>query len=141
VESSIILWIIIGVATLVIDIVTGSFLFIWFTIGAIGAIAAKVLGGYFMAQVITFLAISGISMIIGYPIAKKNIKQSVKPTLTREKTYIGKEIVVSEELLCKRAVKLDGVYWNLINNGEILKEGDKIRVVGVQGNKIVIRKI
>ncbi|CAB1239642.1 NfeD family protein [Clostridium sp. MT-14] len=138
---NLILWIVIGAAALTVDIVTSAFLFIWFTIGAIGAIIAQILNYSFLVQFIVFVVVSTVLMIICYPIVKKNIKKSVKPTPLREKTYIGKDIVVDEEMVKNNGVKVDGVYWNIKNREYVLKKGDRIKIVGMEGNKLIIKKL
>lgn len=137
----IILWVVVGSIALFIDIITSAFLFVWFTIGAIAAIIAQILGYSFAVQSITFVVISAILMAVGYPMAKKSIKMSVKPTPTREKTYLGKEIVVDEDIVSSGSVKIDGVYWTAKNEGEMVKKGNKAKIIGVEGNKIIIKKI
>lgn len=139
--GSVFLWLVIGSIALLIDIITSAFLFVWLTIGAIAAIVAKILGASLLTQSITFIAVSAILMAVGYPMAKKFIKDSVEPTLTREQTYLGKEIVVDEDIVGTGSVKIDGVYWIAKNEGDIVKKGDKAKIIGVDGNKIIIRKI
>lgn len=140
-SSSLILWLVIGGIALAVDIVTSAFLFVWFTVGAIAAITAQIFGASFMVQIIIFIIVSVIFTGVGYPMAKKTIKSSVKPTPTREETYIGKQITVDDDVIEKGSVKIDGVHWNIIIEGEPIQEGDKVKVIGVQGNKIIIEKI
>ena len=135
------LWIIIGLVALGIDIATSAFLFVWFTLGAIAAGVAQIFGYSFIVQLIIFIIVSGLLVILVYPIVKKSIKNSVKPTLTREKTYIGRVVVVDEDIIEKRLIKVDGVYWSVMEKGEVLEKGDKVEIVGIEGNKIIIKKI
>lgn len=139
--NAIMLWVIIGIVALITDILTSTFLFVWFTTGAIAAIIAEIFNCSFIVQLVVFIVVSGIFMIIGYPIAKKTIKKSVKPTPTREQTYIGKQFIAEEDILREGSVKIDGVYWNAINEGEMIQKGDKLIVTKVEGNKIIIKKI
>lgn len=139
--SAVILWLVIGAIALLIDIITSAFIFVWFAIGAIAAIIAKILGCSFVVQSIIFIAVSAVLMAVGYPIAKQSIKLSVKPTPTREQTYLGKEIIVDEDIVSNGSVKIDGVYWAAKNEGEMVKKGDKAKIIGVEGNKIIIKKI
>lgn len=139
--GSIFLWLVVGSIALLIDIITSAFIFVWFTIGAIAAIIAKILGCSFIVQAIIFIAVSAILMAVGYPIAKRSIKMSVKPTPTREQTYLGKEIIVDEDIVSSGSVKIDGVYWAAKNEGEMIKKGDKAKIISVEGNKIIIKKV
>lgn len=139
--NSLILWIVVGVVAIGIDIATSAFLFVWFTLGSIAAGIAQIFGYSFIVQLIIFIVVSGMLIVLVYPIVKKSIKKSVKPTLTREKTYIGKIVVADEDVIEKRSIKVDGVYWNVIEEGEVLQKGDKAEIVGIEGNKIIIKKI
>jgi membrane protein implicated in regulation of membrane protease activity len=139
--NSLILWIIVGVVALGIDIATSAFIFVWFTVGSIAAIIAQIFDYSFAAQLIIFIGVSGVCTAVGYPMAKKTIKKSVKPTATREKTYIGKLIVVDGDIIEKGLIKVDGVYWSVIKEGDMVQKGDKAEIVGIEGNKIIIKKI
>ncbi|PRR84983.1 NfeD family protein [Clostridium luticellarii] len=136
-----ILWIVIGLAALIIDMVTSAFLFIWFTIGAIAAIAAEILGYSFVVQLIVFAVVSIVLVIVCYPLVKRKIKQSVKPTPVREKTYVGREIVVDEEMVKNNGIKVDGIYWKVKDSEYVLKKGDRIKILGMEGNKFDIKKV
>lgn len=139
-EGSIMLWIIIGAIAVAIDIITSAFLFMWFALGAIGAIIALMLGFSFTVQIIVFLVVSIVSMLIGYPVVKRTLKKSVKVTKTTEQGYIGRRLTADEEITEKARVKVDGIYWTVQKVGEDIKKGDKVQIVGLKGNKLLIKK-
>ena len=65
--AEVIIWILIAVFLIVIDLITSSFIFMWFSVGAIVAIILSLLGISVIWQVMAFLII-GIAMVsIGYP--------------------------------------------------------------------------
>lgn len=136
-----ILWIFIAAVALIIDIFTSNFFFVWFTIGAIAAIFTQILGYSIIIQSIIFLIISILSIAIGYPLVRKNIKATIKPTLLREQTYIGRKITVDDDMLNNNVVKIDGVLWQIYNIGDNISKGDKVKIVKLKGNKILIEKI
>lgn len=138
--GDLVLWIIISVAALVVDIATSAFLFLWFTVGGIAAIIAYILGFSMGVQVIVFIAVSAISMAIGYPLMRKSLKGTVSKTKTMEESYIGRELNVDEDVVEKAMLKLDGIYWTIKNIGEPVKKGDKVKVVGIEGNKLIVKK-
>jgi membrane protein implicated in regulation of membrane protease activity len=138
--SNIILWTVIGLAALFVDMVTSAFLFVWFTIGAIAAIVAGILKYSFIVQFVVFLVVSIVFTLVCYPIVKKNIKKSIKPTLLREKTYVGKKITIDAEMVKNNGIKVDGVYWNIKDEGYTIKDGDIVKIVGMEGNKVIIKK-
>jgi membrane protein implicated in regulation of membrane protease activity len=92
-------------------------------------------------QLISFVAVSAVLMIIGYPIVKKALKNTVKKTPTTEQGYIGREIIAEQDILEKANIKIDGIYWTVKNEGEIIKKGERVLITGIEGNKIVIKKL
>ena len=138
--SAVIFWIIIAAVAIIIDIVTSNFLFAWFTIGAIAAMIADFLGISFGVQVIIFLVINLITVSLGYPWVKKKFKKSVKRTPLMEETYIGRIMKAEEDIIEKARVKVDGIYWTVLNTGEEIKAGENFKIIGIEGIKLIIKK-
>lgn len=138
--SAVILWIIIAAVAIIIDIATSNFLFAWFTIGAIAAMIADFFGISFGVQVIIFLVINLITVSLGYPWAKKKFKKSVKRTPLMEETYIGRTMKAEEDIIEKAKVKVDGIYWTVLNTGEEIKSGENFKIIGIEGIKLIIKK-
>ncbi len=138
--TPLIIWIIISVAALVIDIATSAFLFLWFTVGGIAAILALIFDASLAVQIIAFIAVSAVSMALGYPLMKKTLKNTVMKTSTMEESYIGREITVDEDVIETARAKIDGIYWTIKNIGEPVRKGDKIKITGIEGNKLVVKK-
>lgn len=136
----VILWIIIAAVAILIDIATSSFLFVWFTVGAVAAMIAEVLGVSFGIQVIIFLVVNLITVSLGYPWAKKKFKASVKRTPLMEETYIGRVMKAEENIGQRAKVKVDGIYWTVQNSGEEIKAGDNFKIIGIEGIKLIIEK-
>lgn len=135
------IWVIIAIGALAVDIITSAFLFIWFTLGAIAAIIANLLGYSTVIQIISFLFVSGIFMAIGYPLIKTTIKKTVSKTLTTEQGYIGRDLTVDEDVIDKAIIKIDGIYWTIKNEGTSIKKGDRITIIGIEGNKLLVKKV
>lgn len=140
-ESSVVIWIIVGIAAIVIDIASSAFLFVWFAVGAITAAIAALLNYSFIVQLITFFSVSVLFICIGYPLVKKTIKISVQKTVKTEEGYVGREFTIDENVIDKATIKIDGIYWTVKNEGEPVKKGDRIKITGIEGNKIIIRKV
>ncbi|WP_251862496.1 NfeD family protein [Clostridium sp. Marseille-Q2269] len=138
---NIMIWVIIGTAALTIDLATSSFLFVWFTLGSIGALVAQILGCSLPIQIIIFVIISLICMIIGYPIVKKIIKKQQNSLLAIEKNYVGETFTADKDVKDEGVLKFQGVYWRVINTGSYVKKGDKVKIMSVEGNKIFIKKV
>ena len=135
------LWLTIAIITLLLDIITSSFLFIWFTIGGMSALITMSLNYSQFVQCVVFLAVSVVFMAVGYPLVKKTIKKTVPRTATMEEGYIGRVIIVDEDITEKAMIKIDGIYWTIKNQGTLIKKGEKVKIIGIEGNKMLIKKI
>lgn len=139
--SYLMLWVLIGAIGLVLDLITSAFLFVWFTIGSIAAIICFAVGYGIKIQVITFICVSAIFTAVGYPIVKRTIKKTVAKTPRMEESYIGREITLEDDVMETAIIKFDGIYWTVKNQGEPVKKGDKVKITGIEGNKVIIKKI
>lgn len=138
------LWVIIAMIGVVLDIITSAFLFVWLSLGAIGAMIANIIGSTFTTQIIIFIIITIIAFAIGYPLAKKKFKIDKKTMQTMEESYIGKIIISTKDIKkdeTNARIKVAGIYWAAINLGDGIKSGEKFRIVGIKGSKLEIRGI
>lgn len=134
------IWIIISAVALLIDVITSVFLFVWFTVGGIGAIVAYTMGCSTIVQIIVFCILSAVSLAIGYPFMRHILKKTVTKTMTMEESYIGRTFIIKNDVDDKGRTKYDGIYWTVKNYGEAVKKGDKVKITGIEGNAIVIQK-
>jgi membrane protein implicated in regulation of membrane protease activity len=138
--GEILLWIVIGAVAILIDIFTSSFLFIWFTVGSIVALIISGLGYAFSVQFIAFIFTSVILLAIGYPIVKNTIKKSVPKTLPMGENYVNRIITVEKDVKEEELIKIDGIYWTVINKGELINKGEKAKIIALDGNKFILKK-
>ncbi|AYF54468.1 NfeD family protein [Clostridium botulinum C] len=136
-----VLWIIISIVALVVDISTSSFLFIWFTIGGVVATILTLMGCSFIIQVISFIIVSLILMVICYPIIKRTIKNTVPITPTMEEKYIGEEFIIKKDIEEKASIKYNGIYWTVKSVSGNINKGSSVKIIGIDGNKLLIKKI
>ena len=128
-----------AIAVIAIDIVTSSFIFMWFSLGAIVAIILSLLGISVAWQIIAFLVVGIATVSIGYPWAKKKFKADVNHVPTMEQTYIGKEMIADEDMEEKSKIKVSGIYWTAYNKGKTIKKGEKYTITGIEGNKLIVK--
>ena len=67
-------WILVAVFLIAIDVITSSFIFMWFSLGAIVAIILSLFEVTVVWQIIAFLIVGVATVSIGYPWAKKEIQ-------------------------------------------------------------------
>lgn len=135
----IIIWLVIAVALIGIDVVTSSFIFMWFSIGALLAIILAFIEVSIVWQLIVFLVTGIILIILGYPWVKKKFKVEKNHTLTMEETYIGRVMTANEDIVEKAKIKVDGVYWTAYNKTKKINKGEQFIISGIEGNKLVVK--
>ena len=137
--AEIIIWIIVAVVVIAIDIITSSFVFMWFSAGALVAMILSLVGIDIIWQIVAFLVVGIITVCIGYPWAKKKFKANENKTLTMEQTYIGKEMIATEDMFELSRIKVSGIYWTAYNKGKVIKKGQKYTITAIEGNKLVVK--
>lgn len=136
----ILFWTIIAAIFIIIDMATSNFLFVFFVVGAVGAMVAEVFNLSIGLQVLIFLFLNLITISIGYPITKEKFNKNIKRTPLMEETYIGRVMEATEDIKDRAKVKVDGIYWTVQNYGEEIKYGEKFKIVGIEGIKLIIEK-
>lgn len=137
----IVFWLIVAICVIAIDILTSNFCFMLFSVGAIGAAIGSAIGLSLIIQISIFSILNVISLAVGYPVLKKKFKVMQKRIPLMEETYIGKIMQSEKEITNKAQVKLNGEYWTVINEGDIIHKGDKFIIIGIEGIKLKIRKV
>lgn len=135
----VIVWILVAIAVIAIDIITSSFVFMWFSLGAFVAIILSLIGISVAWQIVAFLVIGVATVSIGYPWAKKKFKADVNHVPTMEQAYIGKEMIANEDMEEKSKIKVSGIYWTAYNKGKIIKKGERYIITGIEGNKLIVK--
>ena len=135
---SVVIWLLIAFLVIVIDIVTSSFIFMWFSIGAIVSVILALIGLSVKLQILAFLVIGIIMLCFGYPWAKKKFKVEKNHTPLMEQTYIGMVMTAEKDIVEKGEIKVSGIYWTAYNKGKKINKGDKFIITGIEGNKLVV---
>lgn len=133
-------WIFLSIIALTIDALTSNFFFICFTIGGLVAIAANFLGYSPIIQAIIFCIVSIVSIILVIPYIRSIHKEKMGKTVTLEDRYIGRSVVLDQDIFDDILMKVDGIYWTIKNIGDPMSKGDRAVIVGVEGNKLLIKK-
>ena len=135
-----VLWFFVAIFVVALDVLTSSFLFAWFAVGALGAMIAEVFDASAGTQIVIFLLVNLITVSIGYPLTKKKLKKNLNRTPLMEEKYIGLVRFAEQDILEETKMKIDGIYWTLKNKGLPIKAGEKFKIVKIEGIKLVIEK-
>lgn len=136
------IWILLIIAFIVIESATVSLISIWFAGGALVALLALLLGADVTIQILVFLLVSVLCIVLLRKFALNSVKN--KKSKTNIDRIIGQEIIlkegISEELGAGLAV-INDVEWKVKSeNGELIPAGEKVKVVDVEGVKLVVKR-
>lgn len=139
-----ILWIILGVALLVVEIFT-----LTFAAACVGlAFLAMALSAYYGAgtlwQILWFIIVLLISFLSLRPLAKKYFFKHSDKTKTNTAALIGREAKVTEEVNnAKEAgrIQLDGDSWRAVSHdGSVIPAGADVVTTKLEGATLTVRK-
>ncbi|MDO4536481.1 MAG: NfeD family protein [Clostridium perfringens] len=133
-------WLIVIVLGVIIDILSSAFLFVGFSLGALGAIIMNLLGLPVIVQFIVFAVISSLFFIFIFPKVRKNIKESHLGTKTMEQSYVGRSFILPENIENTALIKYEGVFWTFKSESGVIKKGETVKIIGIEGNKLLITK-
>lgn len=138
--EQIMLWTVIALVALAVDVATTSFVFSGFTVGGIFALIVQMMGANFYAQFIVFTLVSAAAVWVEVRWVRKMLKKTVPKTLLMEEEYIGRILTADDDIAERSRIKLEGIYWTIQNEGEPIKKGETFSIIGIKGNKLIIKK-
>ena len=127
----------------VVEAVTLGLTTIWFALGALIALLASMLGASVFMQGFLFLVVSGVSLYFTRPFAQKILK--VGHSKTNVEGLIGQQAKVTERINFvegKGQVMVSGQIWSAKSaDGSSIESDERVEILGVQGVKLVVKKI
>ncbi len=134
-------WIVVIVVAFIIEVNTLDLVSIWFSLGAIFAFVASLLGMNEMSQMWIFILSTSVLLLLTRPLAKKYmIKNTVKTNADR---LVGKTARVTKALLPgeRGEVKIDGKFWLAFSDQDVTFDvNEKVEVLAIEGVKLLIGK-
>lgn len=136
-------WFILGMILLVIEITVSGFFFLWPGIAAlvVGLIYVLAPGLSLEVGLILFAVLSLLSAYGWRAYRQKNPLATQEPTLNqRGNQYVGREFQLAQATTQGSGeINVDGAIWR--TRGPDLPAGARIRVVAVDGNRLVVEAI
>lgn len=138
-----VIWLALAVILGIGEAITIDLVAIWFAVGSVAAILPAAMGAPFWFQVVTFFAVSTVSLALTRPLVKKVLM--TKRTATNADLNIGKIASVIHEInnhLDEGRVHLEGLDWAARSeDGEIIPVGDRVLVKDISGVKLIVERI
>ena len=133
------LWILAAVVCGIIEVMSVSFVFLMFAIGALAAGVAAALGASVFVQVIVFAVVSLALLALLRPFLKGRIDRSGGSVRTNTDALIGKTAYVTEAVGERHGrVQFSGGEWSARTEGEELAVGTQVSVDRIDGATAVV---
>lgn len=134
------LWLGIFVAALLFEFITADMVSIWFSIAAIPSFILALLHVSPLIQILVFVVLAILLLVITRPIAIKYFKTN--EIKTNVDAIIGSVGTCIEKIVINEIghVKVKHQTWSAISN-QTINVDDHIRVLDVEGVKLVVEKI
>ena len=132
-------WFVAFLVFVFIELITVTLVTIWFAIGAIAAVNTTFFTDSVVIQSIVFVVVSVLSLIITKPLVKKFKKFDITPT--NSDRVIGKIGDVTKKISPNKygEVKVFESIWTAKSDEEI-KVGEKVKVLSIEGVKLIVKK-
>lgn len=135
-----IIWMVIAGLFLVLELCTAALCSIWFTGGAVAALAVCALKGPVWLQILVFFIVSALCFGLLYPRMKKHL--NTKKTATNADMVIGAICVVTQvidNVSGTGTVTVGGKTWTARSiTGEVIEEGRMVRAIRIEGVKLMV---
>ena len=136
-------WLIALIVLLVGEAITIGLTFVWFAVGALGALIVSVLGGALWLQVVIFLALSGVTLALARPVFARFLKTS--HAATNADRVIVQTAVVTEQidnLSGTGQVNVAGQIWSARSaHNVVIPRETEVRVLKISGVKVLVEAI
>lgn len=138
------IWIIIGIALLIVEAMTVSFISIFFAIGCFVSSVVSLVIPSLGIQIVTMCIVSGVGVVFCRNILQKyfEVNKEIKPSTIN--AILGKSGVVTKSITSDNMglVKVEGEIWSAASTElESLSEGTNVIVEDIDGVKLIVKKV
>lgn len=136
-------WIALIVLAIVVEVLTDQLISIWFVPGAIVATILDYLNVHFLWQVLTVLVLAALGIALAKTVLIKKLRSGI--VKTNVDAIIGERCVVTEKIDnyagCGQ-VKIKGQIWSArgVGQDDVFEAGEVLRVVAIEGVKVICKK-
>ena len=135
-------WTLVGFICLILELTSGDFFIMCFSIGAfVTAIASTFVPG-FMVQIIIFAVASLLCLFFVRPLALKYFHRKDEDRPSNVDAMVGRKGVVTETIESGGfgRVKIDGDSWKACSeNDEAIGKGERVEVVAINSTIITVK--
>ena len=136
------LWAVVAIVCLILELSSGDFFIICFSIGAVFAVISAALGLSVYWQIALFAAFSAIAIFTVRPIALRYLHKNEPNKPSNADALLGRTGKVTEAITVggNGYVQIDGDLWKAISNADI-PVGTTVRVIGRESTIITVETL
>ncbi len=138
------LWALVVIICLILEITSGDFFILCFSIGALFSAVVAALGGGFTVQLEIFAVVSVLSLFFVRPRLVKLLHGKRKERVSNADAIIGRVGKVSEAIESGGygRVAIDGDDWKAVSaDGSYVPLGQNVRIIGRESVIITVEKV
>ncbi len=138
------LWAIVAVICLILELSSGDFFIICFSIGAVFAAIAAALSLSFYWQLALFTLFSVIAIFTVRPLALRYLHKNDPNRASNADALLGRTGRVTEEIPADGTgyVQIDGDLWRAVSsNKTAIKQGVSVRIVGRESTIVTVEEL
>lgn len=135
-------WAVVSIVCLILELSSGDFFIICFSIGAVFSIVAAVLGLGIYWQLFIFAIFSLLSVLFVRPVALRYLHKNDPNKPSNADALIGRTGKVTEPITAgsNGYVQIDGDLWRAVSNSDI-PVGTTVRVIGRESTIITVETL
>ena len=135
-------WAVIAVVCLILELSSGDFFIICFSIGAVFAIVSAVLGLSVYWQILIFAIFSLLSVVFVRPVALRWLHKNEPNKPTNADALIGRTGRVTKAICVSEPgyVQIDGDLWKAVSD-DTIEEGEIVRVIDRESTIITVETL
>lgn len=135
-------WAVVSIVCLILELSSGDFFIICFSIGAVFSIVAAVFGLGIYWQLFIFAIFSLLSVLFVRPVALRYLHKNDPNKPSNADALIGRTGKVTEPIIVggNGYVQIDGDLWRAVSNSDI-PVGTTVRVIGRESTIITVETL
>lgn len=135
-------WAVVAIVCLILELSSGDFFIICFSIGAVFALISAVLGLSIYWQVFIFALFTLLSVLFVRPVALRYLHKNDPNKLSNADALIGRTGRVTEEIKAGASgyVQIDGDLWKAVSKSDIAV-GTTVRVIGRESTILTVEQL
>ena len=136
------IWAVIAIVCLILELSSGDFFIICFSIGAVFAIISAVCGLSIYWQIFIFAIFSLLSVLFVRPVALRYLHKNDPNKPSNADALLGRTGKVTESINVGKSgyVQIDGDLWKAVSQ-ENIPVGQSVRVIGRESTIITVEQL